>query len=64
MYPKCGLFGVLLQHPGLLQRARPECQKGCFLMPAGPVAFAGTLYLDKIIAEFHRVSAAVHDVFE
>ena len=24
-------------------------------MPTGPFAFAGVLYLDKIVAEFHRI---------
>ena len=36
----------------------------CYLsVPAGPVSLAGFLYLDKIIAEFHGIPAAIHDVF-
>ena len=33
-------------------------------VPAVPVAFAGFLCLDMIIAGFHRITAAVQDAFE
>ena len=33
-------------------------------MPTGPFAFAGFLYLDKMVAEFHRIPAVIQNFFK
>ena len=33
-------------------------------MPTGPFAFAGFLYGDKIVAEFHRIPAVIQKFFK
>ena len=33
-------------------------------MPTGPFAFTGFLYLDKIVAEFHRIPAVIQKFFK
>ena len=33
-------------------------------MPTRPFAFTGFLYLDKIVAEFHRIPAVIHKFFK
>lgn len=57
------IFAVNVRPCRFIQKAIGHVDRYAFLMPTRIFPFTGLTHFDKIIAEFHRIPATIHQVF-